>query len=126
MRKKYLLFTLSLLMVSGAMTLISCNRAQVQSQMDFGITAAENDLWDEAIFRWKKVLLENPSSAAAHNNLAVAYEKKGMWEEAKKEYELALKLDPNNNYIQSNYNKFKQNYLSSKESDEKSEDKKKS
>ncbi len=98
---------------------------QTQTQIGFGITAAENELWDEAIFRWKKALLENPSSAAAHNNLAVAYEKRGLWEEAKKEYELALQLDPNNDYIQSNYKKFKQIYVS-EESNEKTEDKKKS
>ena len=63
-----------------------CSRQLSQSQLNFGIEAAKKDLWDEAIFRWKKVLSTNPNSAAAHNNLAVAYEKKGLWEEAKKEY----------------------------------------
>jgi hypothetical protein len=40
-------------------------------QIAFGIWAAEKDLWEEAIFRWKKVLAENPDSVGAHNNLAV-------------------------------------------------------
>ncbi len=46
-----------------------------------GVWAAEHDMWDEAIFRWKKALEENPDAAILHNNLAVAYEKKGLWEE---------------------------------------------
>lgn len=69
--------------------------------------AAQKELWEEAIFRWEKVLQVNPDSAVAHNNLAVAYEKKGLLERAQEEYEKALKLSPNNRYIKSNYEKFK-------------------
>ncbi|MFW6161080.1 MAG: tetratricopeptide repeat protein [Acidobacteriota bacterium] len=125
MDKKSIFVILASLFFMGSFSSTSCSRMQTQTQIGFGITAAENELWDEAIFRWKKALLENPSSAAAHNNLAVAYEKRGLWEEAKKEYELALQLDPNNDYIQSNYKNFKQIYVS-EESNEKTEDKKKS
>ena len=56
--------------------------------------------------------MSNPSSAAAHNNLAVAYEKKGLWEEAKNEYETALKISPENKYIKSNYENFQKHYES--------------
>jgi Flp pilus assembly protein TadD len=80
----------------------------------FGIQAARQDLWDEAIFRWKRVIQIQPDSAAAHNNLAVAYEKKGMWDEAEEEYKIALKLSPANKHIQSNYEKFKK-HLETKE-----------
>ncbi|MFP4081325.1 MAG: tetratricopeptide repeat protein [Candidatus Aminicenantes bacterium] len=93
----------------------------VQNQLQFGIEAAQKDLWDEAIFRWKKVIAHHPQSAAAHNNLAVAYEKKGWWEEAKKEYEIALKLNPDNSYIESNYEKFKKNQELSKKEKTKNE-----
>ncbi len=91
-----------------------CSRSLSDHQLQFGIFAAEKDLWEEAIFRWKKVLLENPTSAAAHNNLAVAYEKKGLWEEAEKEYKEALKISPGNKYILANYESFKK-YLQSME-----------
>jgi Tfp pilus assembly protein PilF len=84
-----------------------CASQPPQSQLQFGILAAQSDLWDEAIFRWKKAVELEPDSSSAHNNLAVAYEKKGLWEEAKKEYEAALKLSPKNEYIQANYEKFK-------------------
>jgi Flp pilus assembly protein TadD len=92
------------------MLLWGCSSARITDQLQFGILAAQKDLWDEAIFRWKKVLQENPSSAAAHNNLAVAYEQKGLVQEADREYLTALELSPRNSYIQSNYQKFKERY----------------
>ena len=104
-------FTTSFLILLFIVTFFSsCARSLSDNQLHFGILSARKDLWDEAIFRWKKVIDSNPSSAAAHNNLAVAYEKKGLWEEAKKEYETALKLSPNNKQIKSNYDAFKENY----------------
>jgi tetratricopeptide (TPR) repeat protein len=86
-----------------------CTASRLTDQTSFGIWAAEKDLWDEAIFRWKKVLATDPDSAAAHNNLAVAYERKGLWEEARREYEAALKLQPQNAWVKSNYKKFQEN-----------------
>ena len=97
-----LLFFLLFALFTGCASRLS------QSQLHFGILAAQTDLWDEAIFRWKKAVELDPDSSSAHNNLAVAYEKKGLWEEARKEYEIAIKLSPKNEYIQSNYDKFKQ------------------
>lgn len=107
MYNKLKLTVILIFIIIFGIILSSCASSGIQSQISFGIRAAQKDLWDEAIFRWKKVVESNPASAAAHNNLAVAYEKKGLWEEAKKEYELALKLAPNNRYIQANYSKFK-------------------
>lgn len=77
------------------------------NQVQFGISAAQADLWEEAIFRWKKALSTDPDNAAAHNNLAVAFEKKGMMKEAEIEYKIASELAPKNRYIQSNYDHFK-------------------
>lgn len=106
MPKKIMTFVLILFPLFA---LLSGCAAQVQhKQLRFGVQAAQKNLWDEAIFRWNKVLRSTPDSAPAHNNLAVAYEKKGLWEKAEKEYQLALKLSPNNEYIQSNMKKFKQ------------------
>ncbi len=82
---------------------ISCASSYYESQLQFGVEAAQKNLWDEALFRWKKIIESNPDSAAAHNNLAVAYEVKRQWEKAKGEYEIALKLDPDNELIKSNF-----------------------
>jgi tetratricopeptide (TPR) repeat protein len=83
-----------------------CSRPFIENQLYFGAEAARKDLWDEAIFRWRKVLISDPQSAAAHNNLAVAYEKKGLWDKAREEYEIALTLSPDNKYIKSNFQNF--------------------
>jgi Tfp pilus assembly protein PilF len=108
MHRKLTFYLLVLLFL--AISLTSCARQMLDNQLVFGIQAAQQDLWDEAIFRWKKVILSDPKSAAAHNNLAVAYEKKGLWEEAKSEYEIALKLSPGNTHIKTNYQNFKRNH----------------
>ncbi len=103
-----------LLLVPLAFILSGCASSLKQSEMAFGIKAAQAELWDEAIFRWNKVVMSNPKSAAAHNNLAVAYEKKGLLEDAEKEYRIAQTLEPNNKYVQSNYEKFKKRSMDGK------------
>ena len=122
MKTKPTLFFL-LCLLSGLLFTSCASRFQ-HNQLTFGIKAAQNELWDEAIFRWKKVLQFNPDSASAHNNLAVAYEKKGLWEDAEKEYTLAIKLSPKNENIQSNYEKFKKIREGKEEKEEEKDEKK--
>jgi tetratricopeptide (TPR) repeat protein len=103
--------TASIALAFLGMSLVSsCTGPRIKDQVEFGVWAAENELWEEAIFRWKKVLARDPQSLAAHNNLAVAYEKKGLWEEARKEYEAALKLAPDNSWVKRNFRKFEENF----------------
>lgn len=91
------------------------------NQLRLGVWAAEQDLWDEAIFRWQKALEKEPQSAILYNNLAVAYERRGLWEKAKEAYETALKLAPENKYIQANYKYFQENLKSLKSPEKKEE-----
>jgi Tfp pilus assembly protein PilF len=105
-RKKVPLF---LVLAAGILFCAGCSRSISQRQLRFGLWAAQKDLWDEALFRWKKAIEISPGSAAAHNNLAVAYEKKALWENAEREYEEALKIEPGNTYAKSNYDRFKAN-----------------
>lgn len=119
MNKKALLFIVLLPFILAS---TRCAAPVPRSQLNFGILAAQRNLWDEAIFRWKKAVEVEPDSAAAHNNLAVAYEKKGLADEAEKEYKIALDLNPKNEYIQANYEKFKQRF--ERGDDEKEEEKK--
>jgi len=124
MKKKRL--SLLLVFVPLFLILSGCAPMVTNSQMQFGIQAAQKELWNEAVFRWEKVLESNPESGAAYNNLAVAYEKKGEWDNAEKAYEAAVKFAPKNKYIQSNYEKFKTRHESQekKESEIKNNEKK--
>jgi Flp pilus assembly protein TadD len=123
--KKKQLFSL-LVFVPVILILSGCAPVMTNNQMQFGITAAQKELWNEAIFRWEKVLEIKPESGAAYNNLAVAYEKKGEWDKAEMAYETAMKLAPKNKYIQANYEKFKTRYepKEKKESETKKNEKK--
>lgn len=113
MKIKHIAWAFALLPVVFAIT--RCAPSVPADQLRFGVEAAKLDLWDEAIFRWKKVLQNDPNSASAHNNLAVAYEKKSLWEEAKSEYELALNIRPDDKHINANYQQFIKRYEARKD-----------
>ncbi|MBN1694756.1 tetratricopeptide repeat protein [candidate division WOR-3 bacterium] len=115
MKGKFLYTFFPLLLMS--IVFYSCSARYSHNQILFGIEAAQMELWDEAIFRWKKAISQDPNNAPAHNNLAIAYEKKGMWEEAEKEYQTALDLDPKNERIKANFEKFKQDQLQKSDDD---------
>jgi hypothetical protein len=76
------------------------------TQDDYGVQMAKMNLWREAMFRFKRAVQIDPNDARAHNNLAVAYEATGDFENARKEYLEALKLDRTNAYIQKNYSRY--------------------
>ena len=84
------------------------NRSDAKSQVDFGIKVAQINLWNEALYRWQKATELDPTYAAAWNNLAIAYEHDGKFDEAKKAYEKALELEPKNLMIRQNYDLFKE------------------
>jgi Flp pilus assembly protein TadD len=83
-------------------------RADAKAQVAFGISVAQRGLWREAIYRWEKAVELDPTYAAAFNDLAIAYEHEGQLEKARKAYERALELEPNNNEIRQNFELFKE------------------
>ena len=82
------------------------DNAKAETQKQFGVRMAKMNLWREAMFRFKRATEMDPDDAMAHNNLAVAYEANGDFENAAKEYREALRLDRSNSYIQKNYSRF--------------------
>ncbi len=84
------------------------NRSAAKDQVDFGIKVAQNGLWREAQYRWERAVELDPTYAEAWNNLAIAYEHAGRFDDARKAYETAIKLDPKNMTIRQNYDLFKE------------------
>lgn len=84
------------------------SRGQARSEVEFGMQVAQRGLWREAIYRWEKAVELDPTYAAAFNDLAIAYEHEGQLDKARKAYEKALELDPNNSQIRQNYELFKE------------------
>jgi Flp pilus assembly protein TadD len=83
-------------------------RSQAKEQVDFGIKVAQSGLWKEAAYRWQRAVEIDPTYAAAWNNLAIAYEQQGNFEQADKAYQKAVQLEPNNQMIRQNYDLFKE------------------
>jgi len=76
------------------------------AQENFGVQMARMNLWREAMFRFQRAVQMNPADAMAHNNLAVAYEANGDFDNAAREYREAMRLDKGNQYIQKNYSRY--------------------
>jgi Flp pilus assembly protein TadD len=83
-------------------------RTDAREQVEFGINVAQRGLWREAIYRWEKAVELDPTYAAAYNDLAIAYEHEGQLDKARKAYEKALELAPNNAQVRQNYELFKE------------------
>ena len=98
-----------IIVAMGVLFLAACAVNSYRSDFEFANKLAKEGLWQEAIYRWQKARPPGGGSAALHNNLAVALEGLGRYDEAGREYELALKLAPANAQIQSNFNRFKNN-----------------
>lgn len=103
-------FSASLFAVVLVVLIAACGSsgdvATAETQRQFGVRMARMNLWREAMFRFKRAVEIDPNNAMAHNNLAVAYEANGDFENAAREYREALRLDRGNEYIQKNYSRF--------------------
>jgi Flp pilus assembly protein TadD len=101
-----------LLVVVSAMAIpppaLADARKDAKAQVEFGITVAQKGLWKEATYRWERAVKIDPTYAAAWNNLAIAYEHEGQFEDARTAYEKALQLDPGNLLIRQNFDLFKE------------------
>src|SRR6187200_3319629 len=80
---------LASLVVVSATPLLADARSEAKAQVEFGISVAQRGLWREAIYRWEKATQIDPTYAAAHNNLAIAYEHEGDLAKARAAYEKA-------------------------------------
>ena len=83
-------------------------RQEAKAQVEFGIKAAQNELWKEATYRWEKATQLDPTYAEAWNNLAIGYEYQGRFDDAEAAYQQALKLDSKSALIRQNYDLFKE------------------
>lgn len=99
----------SLVLVAALVVPLSADaRGDAKKQVEFGISVAQRGLWREAIYRWERAAQIDPSYAAAHNNLAIAYEHEGDLQKARLAYEKAIELEPGNVYIKQNYELFRE------------------
>jgi len=101
--KKIALLALSALLLAG------CAVNSYRSEFAFAGKLAREGLWQEAYYRLQKAQAAGADSAALHNNLAVVLESLERFDDARREYEIALKRAPDSEQIQSNFSHFKKN-----------------
>ncbi len=97
---------LALVLITGGCRSAGTDTNRSETQRQFGVRMAKMNLWREAMFRFRRAVEIQPDDAMAHNNLAVAYEANGDFDNAMKEYREAMRLDRSNQYIQKNYSRF--------------------
>src|SRR5262245_46899698 len=85
-------------------------RDRAKEQLAFGIKIAQKGLWKEATVRFEAATELDPSYVAAWNNLGIGYEQLGRFDDARRAYEKALQLDPSSNFINTNYDYFREIY----------------
>lgn len=100
-------------LITLALLALGCSPLQHHATMDqyneFAIKAAELQLWNEAVFRWERVIEIDPQYAQAHNNLAVAFEALGKTDKAIEAYKRAAELNPTNKFFRFNYRRCRLN-----------------
>jgi Flp pilus assembly protein TadD len=101
--KKIILLAIAVAVLAG------CAAHGYRSDFDFANKLIREGLWQEAHFRLQKARAAGNDSAALHNNLAIVLEGLERYDEARSEYELALKKDPGNEKIQNNLDRLKRN-----------------
>lgn len=97
-----------LLILLGLLLAACSHNPQLETaagQERFGVRMAKMNLWREALFRFRRASELSPQDAEAYNNLAVAYEANGDFENAAKAYREAMRLDKSNQFIQKNYSR---------------------
>ena len=100
----------TLILLSVSLAAVGCGSQhdlrKSSGQSGFGVEMARMNLWREAMFRFQRAIELKPDDAQAYNNLAVAYEANGDFENAAKAYRDAMRLDKSNQFIQKNYSRF--------------------
>lgn len=80
------------------------------SQLAFGVDMARRGLWAEALFRFQQARQADGGSAHVLNNLAVAYEALGRFDQALESYREALAVAPGDSDLKRNYSQFLEFY----------------
>ena len=107
--------TLILILITGIAMLapLAASAAKAPTagaQMEFGVQMARRGLWSEALFRFKQAEKIQPNDAKTLNNLAVAYEAVGQFEQALEYYQKALRASPSSRDLKKNYSRFVEFY----------------
>jgi len=101
---------LCLTLVAGQVCAKNPEAKQAENELEFGYKAAKRGYWQEALERFETADRLTPDQPKILNNIAVALEANGRFDEARLTYEAGLALDPSNNALKRNLQRFTEFY----------------
>jgi len=87
-------------------------KKEASEDMKWGFKAARRGYWQEALVRFQHANELTPDQPRILNNIAVAQEANGFYEQALLTYETGLSIAPGDKALQRNYARFKEFYAS--------------
>ncbi|MFA7096224.1 MAG: type IV pilus biogenesis/stability protein PilW [Gammaproteobacteria bacterium] len=81
-------------------------QAAAEANLQLGVGYLQQGNYELALEKLEKSLEQNPSSASAHNVIAVLYERLNQLDLAERHYRRALSLDPKDSGAHNNYGRF--------------------
>lgn len=96
--------------VAGAATAGSPASKEAAAEMEWGYKAGRHGYWQEALVRFQHANELTPDQPRILNNVAVAQEANGMYEQALLTYQEGLTIAPNNDALRRNYLRFQEFY----------------
>jgi len=88
------------------------NKNEAEAEMEWGYKAARRGYWQEALLRFEHANILTPNQPRILNNIAVAQEANGLYEQALLSYQTGLAIAPNNDALRRNYMRFQEFYSS--------------
>jgi tetratricopeptide (TPR) repeat protein len=88
------------------------NKNEAAADMEWGYKAARRGYWQEALMRFEHANELTPDQPRILNNIAVAQEANGLYEQALLTYQTGLEIAPNSEALRRNYMRFQEFYTS--------------
>ena len=107
-----LLVMLIALLGAGSAIAGDGNKKEAEAEMEWGYKAARRGYWQEALLRFEHANILTPNQPRILNNIAVAQEANGLYEQALLTYQTGLEISPNNDALRRNYIRFQEFYSS--------------
>ncbi len=98
------------MLVAGAAEAGNPAAKEAAADMEWGYKAARRGYWQEALGRFQHANELTPDQPRILNNIAVAQEANGLYEEALLTYQEGLAIAPNNDALRRNYMRFQEFY----------------
>jgi len=103
---------LTALLCVGSAVADDGDKKEAAAEMEWGYKAARRGYWQEALIRFEHANILTPDQPRILNNMAVAQEANGLYEQALLSYQTGLEIAPDSNALRRNYMRFQEFYNS--------------